>query len=303
MRVVNLSVGDSRRRRVSLGRRGENEAARIVFDVSALAERHGAGTCVLLVKRPGEAAAYPAAVEQSGSTVSWTVSETDTSYVGQGECELFWYVGGALAKSVVYKTNVEKDIGAASETPPDPYETWLDTLTEAAAEVTEAIGTFTGLSVSAETLPAGSGAAASYEDGVLSLGIPQGAKGDKGDSGPAGAVGADGNAIWRTRALPSFDADDDAGWMFSDLTGRSGRPIVGDLIVYSATMLYAITAVSGSFAKVALIGSIKGAAGAAGPAGPGVPAGGAAGQFLVKSGATDYAAEWVTIPSASGVSF
>ena len=34
-----------------------------------------------------------------------------------------------------------------------------------------------------------------------------------------------------------------------------------------------------------------------------VPAGGTAGQFLVKSSATDYDATWVTVPNANGVSF
>lgn len=35
----------------------------------------------------------------------------------------------------------------------------------------------------------------------------------------------------------------------------------------------------------------------------GIPSGGTAGQFLVKSSATDYDAAWVTVPNASGVSF
>ena len=41
----------------------------------------------------------------------------------------------------------------------------------------------TGLSATANTLPAGSQATASYADGLLTLGIPQGAKGDTGDTG------------------------------------------------------------------------------------------------------------------------
>lgn len=34
-----------------------------------------------------------------------------------------------------------------------------------------------------------------------------------------------------------------------------------------------------------------------------IPSGGVAGQFLVKSSATDYDAAWVTVPNANGVSF
>ena len=45
-----------------------------------------------------------------------------------------------------------------------------------------------GMSANATTLPAGSSATASYSDGVLSLGIPQGIQGEKGDNGDTGAT-------------------------------------------------------------------------------------------------------------------
>ena len=44
------------------------------------------------------------------------------------------------------------------------------------------------MSANATTLPAGSDATASYSDGVLSLGIPQGIQGEKGDNGETGAT-------------------------------------------------------------------------------------------------------------------
>ena len=183
MRTITINVG-AKTDRFILGRRGENEATLIVFDVSQLIATYGEGTAVLLAKRPTDGSAYPVTVTQDGNTVTWTVTDTDTSYKGQGECELFWYVNNALAKSVVYATVIGRDIGTTTDEVPDPYEAWLDTLTEAGAEVTAAINTFTGLSAEATTLAAGSSATAQYEDGVLTLGIP---KGDKGDTGEAGA--------------------------------------------------------------------------------------------------------------------
>ena len=55
---------------------------------------------------------------------------------------------------------------------------------EAAQHAAEAArDEITGMSATANTLPAGSQAAASYADGTLTLGIPQGAKGDTGDTG------------------------------------------------------------------------------------------------------------------------
>lgn len=51
------------------------------------------------------------------------------------------------------------------------------------------------LTVTANTLPAGSSATASYSNGALTLGIPKGDKGDKGDTGSTGATGPTGNGI------------------------------------------------------------------------------------------------------------
>ena len=192
MRTITINVG-AKTDRFILGRRGENEATLIVFDVSQLIATYGEGTAVLLAKRPTDGSAYPVTVTQDGNTVTWTVTDTDTSYKGQGECELFWYVNNALAKSVVYATVIGRDIGTTTDEVPDPYEAWLDTLTEAGAEVTAAINTFTGLSAEATTLAAGSSATAQYEDGVLTLGIPKGDKGDTGEAGATGATGAQGD--------------------------------------------------------------------------------------------------------------
>lgn len=62
----------------------------------------------------------------------------------------------------------------------------------AAAAAKEAKDAWESMSAEAETLPAGTPATASYEGGVLSLGIPKGDKGDKGDTGETGATGAAG---------------------------------------------------------------------------------------------------------------
>lgn len=51
------------------------------------------------------------------------------------------------------------------------------------------------LTVTVTTLSPGSSATASYSNGVLALGIPQGEKGDTGNTGATGATGATGNGI------------------------------------------------------------------------------------------------------------
>ena len=115
---------------IMIGRRGEYNAEQVIFDMSQLAETYGAGTATLMVKRPGDTAAYPAVTEQTDNLLTWTISAVDTSYKGAAECELFWTVGEALAKSVVYPVLVLRDIGDAGATPPDPYTPWIDNLVE-----------------------------------------------------------------------------------------------------------------------------------------------------------------------------
>lgn len=170
----------------ALGRRGENLATTVVFDCSQLAQQYGAGTAVLMVCRPNDAIAYPAVTTQEGNTVTWVVSDTDSAQQGRGKCELFWYVGDVLAKSIVYAVSISNDIGASSPTPPDPYEEWVEEIARIGAEVHEDAGTasqaaedaqaalaeFTDITVSAEQLPSGSPPSATYEDGHLALGIP-----------------------------------------------------------------------------------------------------------------------------------
>ena len=133
MRYINITVG-STVSSINLGRRGENEATAVIWDVSSLIETYGSGTAVVMVKRPNDTSAYPVDAEQSDETVTWIVSSTDTYYKGIGAVELFWYVDEVLAKSIVYSTRVYPDIGNTIDEPPDAYETWVETLTALGAE-------------------------------------------------------------------------------------------------------------------------------------------------------------------------
>lgn len=101
---------------IPLGRRGENEATKVIFDFAPLEEVYGEGTPQLFVKRPVDTNSY--VVDLDGN--EWVVSNIDTAYEGHGACEIFWYVGDTLAKTIVYSTYVAKDIGDAGETPVPP---------------------------------------------------------------------------------------------------------------------------------------------------------------------------------------
>lgn len=67
--------------------------------------------------------------------------------------------------------------------------------TELLGNIADDLGQIENLTVTVETLAAGSSATASYSNGVLHLGIPKGDKGDKGDTGATGPTGPTGNGI------------------------------------------------------------------------------------------------------------
>lgn len=60
------------------------------------------------------------------------------------------------------------------------------------ADLADEVNEFQNFDVVVNTLPAGSSAAATYSNGVLTLGIPQGAKGETGATGATGATGPQG---------------------------------------------------------------------------------------------------------------
>lgn len=225
MRRVDVDAAAGHAKHIPLGRRGETGVRQIVFDVSALVSLYGDGTAQLAAIRAGETAPYPVAVERDGNAVVWTVSNADTARVGAGACELFWFVGGTLAKSVVFGTVVGRDIGDVGEEPPAPYETWVEQVLAAAAG---GAGTaaLPEMAAEAETLAADSAASVTTsidpDTGkvTLSFGIPcgaEGARGPKGDTGatgpqgPKGDIGATGAAGATGPAGPGVPAGGTAG--------------------------------------------------------------------------------------------
>ena len=73
-----------------------------------------------------------------------------------------------------------------AEITPSQFEQFVDIVKADVEKVT-------GMTATAETLPAGSDATALYSGGVLTLGIPKGDKGEQGATGPAGPQGPKGD--------------------------------------------------------------------------------------------------------------
>lgn len=190
-----------------LGRLGENDYTQARFDVDAWLSEYPAGQITLLNQRSGDADAYPVAgVRVSGSTVLWTVSDTDLSREGVGRCELIMLVDGVVAKSAIYMTKVLPALDGSGEAP-EPWESWQvefaalkDEAVVAADDAVAASEAVQDMGVDAVTLEPGSDATVvktvDPETGAVTLtfGVPAGESGGQAVSPRATVVKVGGTA-------------------------------------------------------------------------------------------------------------
>lgn len=122
---------------IPLGRTGENDVEGVRFDVKEWPDLYGeGGSFVLVHKRPGDTQPYvcATAVGSSGCLV-WVIQDVDVQYTGRGEAQLTYVVDSKVAKSVIYTTRISRSLEQEGELP-EPYETMIEELIEAAANIT-----------------------------------------------------------------------------------------------------------------------------------------------------------------------
>lgn len=115
---------------LAIGRRGENEARRVVFDLSAWRRHYGEGTVQLLHQRAGDESPYPCALTVEGDTAYWLIQAADVAKAGWGSVQLHYYVGDTLAKSAIWRTVTADALGDPSEPPEDPAKAWFAAIRE-----------------------------------------------------------------------------------------------------------------------------------------------------------------------------
>lgn len=120
-------------RRIFIGYERENDARAIGFDLSTFEAEYGAGVLQLLMQRPGETEPYPVLLTVSGSVATWLPSATDTAIEGEGRLQMIYTVNSIIAKTAVISVLIEHSLGAGTA-PPSGYETWLEELTQLAAD-------------------------------------------------------------------------------------------------------------------------------------------------------------------------
>lgn len=189
---------------IDLGRLGENQHRRVVFDVAGYIKQYPDATFTVLNQLPGEATAYPVpTVTHDDDNVYWAVTNADLTKTGNGKCELLVMQGEVVAKSAIYLTRVGEALDSAGEVP-DEWESWQtvfaglkDEAAAAAGEAQSAAQAVQDMGVTAETMAPGSEATVEKyidEHGAVTLvfGIPRGDKGEPGEAGPQGERGPQG---------------------------------------------------------------------------------------------------------------
>lgn len=112
-----------------LGRQGEHGVRQVRFDLSYLIETFGEGTAILVHQRSQDLVPYIVSAVQDGDRLEWTVTDADTAYKGLGKAEIRWTVGDDLAKTVTYKTSVQRSLTEQTEIP-EPLESWYEQMLE-----------------------------------------------------------------------------------------------------------------------------------------------------------------------------
>ena len=125
---IAISIYATHRYPIKLGHTGENKALRVVFSLIPFQEAFPSGRPALLVRRKGDAQAYPVTLTVEGDTAYWTVTAADTAAAGFGQCELQWYAGDTLAKSDKFDFLVVQALEAGAEPPDDPSKRWFESV-------------------------------------------------------------------------------------------------------------------------------------------------------------------------------
>ena len=124
--MIEIPIQSGRTARIAHS--GENEAVQVAFSLAPFQEAFPGGRPALLVRRKGDAQAYPATLTVEGDTAYWTVTAADTAAAGFGQCELQWYAGDTLAKSDKFDFLVVQALEAGAEPPDEPSKRWFDAI-------------------------------------------------------------------------------------------------------------------------------------------------------------------------------
>lgn len=119
---------------LDIGRRGENLATRVIFEVNEWESLYGEGTFHLLHRRNGDKYPYPVVTSYEPGRVIWDVGKTDLAIVGKGRAELQYRAGETTVKEV-YSTRTAQSLDNEGPVPDAPEASWVEKVLAAAEAI------------------------------------------------------------------------------------------------------------------------------------------------------------------------
>lgn len=171
---------------VVLGRRKENQARCVTFNIAEWRDLYGEGTVQLLAQRNQDEAPYPCAVTEENGIVRWVIREADVAVPGEGKAELQYHVGETVAVSDTYRTWVLPSLGAPGAEPPAPEQDWVETVLQAARDAAQSAQDAKDAVTQTISIGENGNWFIDGEDTGVSASGPQGEQGKQGEPGESG---------------------------------------------------------------------------------------------------------------------
>ena len=271
---------------VVIGRQLENNYRQFIFNCSGFGN---VASVMLVHQRASDVAPY-IVDSVSGDVLTWTVTDTDTSYSGSGQAELRIVFADGLAKSVIFRTVVLKSI-TADAVIPSALQSWYDSM----------IDYINDHSISPDEL------GQAIEDYLDQHPISAPVTSVNSMIGDVVLTAVDVGALPDSTTIPTKTSQlqNDSGFLSSAVTSFNGQT---GAVTYSAP----VSSVNSKTGAVTLSASDVGAlpdsytapvASVDGKTGTVtvLPTGGTTGQVLAKKSNTNYDTEWQTVSGGGAV--
>lgn len=184
MHEVRASTG----RIVVLGRREENLARVVIFDISEWRQLYGEGNVQLLHQRCQDPTPYPCAITVEGRIVRWVIGAADVDVPGEGKAELQYRVGDTVVKSATYRTLTMPALSPAGPVP-EAEKSWVEQVLQAARDAEQSAQEAKNAVTQTITIGDNGNWLIDGEDTGVSAKGPQGERGEQGERGLVGDPG------------------------------------------------------------------------------------------------------------------
>lgn len=162
---------------LNLGYEGEKDRTIVRFFFGDIRKEFPGGIVILQVRRPWDETKHDIAPVIEGDWALWLVSDYELAVRGEGECQLIYSDGHAIAKRKKWKTLVDESIEGADASIPEDWEDIEGRMVTAAGALQRVIESYDEMTARAVQLPDGAAPTAEIDRGgdhpELVIGIPR----------------------------------------------------------------------------------------------------------------------------------